>query len=83
MDTPNIQSLKRVVPMIYAYTTPGVAFHEGWTKIGYTEKQSVDQRIKQQPTRQDSSTTSSGRTTPCSRTGLANTSPIMIFMISL
>ena len=48
MDTPNIQSLKRVVPMIYAYTTPGVAFHDGWTKIGYTEKQSVDQRIKQQ-----------------------------------
>ena len=34
--------------MIYAYNTPGVSYHEGWTKIGYTEKQSVQQRIGQQ-----------------------------------
>lgn len=34
-----IQSFKRVVPMIYAYNTPGVVYHDGWTKIGYTEKQ--------------------------------------------
>lgn len=43
-----IKSFRRVVPMIYAYNTPGVVYHEGWTKIGYTEKQSVAQRIKQQ-----------------------------------
>ena len=48
MPAPSIQSFSRVVPMIYAYNTPGVNYHEGWTKIGYTEKQSVQQRIGQQ-----------------------------------
>lgn len=48
METAKIQSFSRVVPMIYAYNTPGVTYNEGWTKIGYTEKQSVTQRIKQQ-----------------------------------
>ena len=43
-----IQSFQRVVPMIYAYNTPGIPYHEGWTKVGYTEKQSVQQRIQQQ-----------------------------------
>lgn len=43
-----IQSFARVVPMIYAYTTPGVPYHEGWTKIGYTERQKVEDRIRQQ-----------------------------------
>ncbi len=43
----NIQTVKRVVPMIYAYTTPEIARHNGWTKIGYTE-QSVEKRLKQQ-----------------------------------
>lgn len=43
-----IKSFRQVVPMIYAYNTPGVVYHEGWTKIGYTEKQSVTQRIRQQ-----------------------------------
>lgn len=43
-----IQSFKRVVPMIYAYNTPGISYHDGWTKVGYTEKQSVEQRIHQQ-----------------------------------
>ena len=33
--------------MIYAYTTPEIARHDGWTKIGYTE-QDVQTRIKQQ-----------------------------------
>lgn len=46
--TPRIQSFQKVVPMIYAYTTPGVIYHDGWTKIGYTERQSVEERIKQQ-----------------------------------
>jgi len=46
-NMPKIQTTKKVVPMCYAYTTPGVTYHEGWTKIGYTEKD-VDIRIKQQ-----------------------------------
>ena len=48
MEAAKIQSFSRVVPMIYAYNTPGVSYHDGWTKIGYTEKQTVTQRIKQQ-----------------------------------
>lgn len=47
-NTPKIKSFQKVVPMIYAYNTPGVSYHDGWTKVGYTEKQSVDARIKQQ-----------------------------------
>lgn len=43
-----IKSFKRVVPMIYAYNTPGISYHDGWTKVGYTERQSVQQRIRQQ-----------------------------------
>ena len=35
------------LPQIYAYTTPEIARHNGWTKIGYTE-QDVDTRLKQQ-----------------------------------
>ncbi|MBQ6440124.1 MAG: DEAD/DEAH box helicase family protein [Mogibacterium sp.] len=48
MKAPNIQSFHQVVPMIYAYTTPGVSYNDGWIKIGYTEKQSVEERVKQQ-----------------------------------
>lgn len=43
----SLETTKKVVPMIYAYTTPGVTYHDGWIKIGYTE-QNVDERIKQQ-----------------------------------
>lgn len=43
----NIKTSKKVMPMIYAYTTPGIPYHDGWTKIGYTEKD-VDARIKEQ-----------------------------------
>ncbi len=42
-----IKTASKVVPMIYAYTTPGVIYHDGYIKIGYTE-QNVDQRIWQQ-----------------------------------
>ena len=42
-----LETSKPVVPMIYAYTTPEVKRHDGWTKIGYTE-QDVDTRIAQQ-----------------------------------
>lgn len=43
-----IHPYKRIIPMIYAYNTPGIPYHEGWTKIGYTDKQTVADRIKQQ-----------------------------------
>ena len=43
----NINTAKRVVPMIYAYTTPEIARHNGWTKVGYTE-QDVEKRLDQQ-----------------------------------
>ena len=43
-----IKTFKQVIPMIYAYNTPDVAYNDGWTKIGYTEKQTVEQRIYQQ-----------------------------------
>ena len=47
MQTPKIKTTAKVVPMIYAYTTPGVTYHDGCIKIGYTE-QDVDERIRQQ-----------------------------------
>ena len=43
----NIKTTESVIPMIYAYTTPGIIYHDGWTKIGYTERD-VDLRIKEQ-----------------------------------
>ena len=39
---------RRIIPMIYAYTTPEIARHDGWIKIGYTDKQTVEERVKQQ-----------------------------------
>ena len=48
MRTPKIQTSHVVLPKIYAYTTPGVSYHDGWVKIGYTEQDSVEDRIKQQ-----------------------------------
>lgn len=48
MTSPKIQSYKPIIPMIYAYTTPTVPEHQGWTKIGYTDSQTVKQRIAEQ-----------------------------------
>ena len=42
-----LKTANRVVPMIYAYTTPEIIRHDGWTKIGYTE-QTVEKRLDQQ-----------------------------------
>lgn len=47
MQKPSIKTSKPVVPMIYAYTTPDITYHDGYIKIGYTE-QNVDDRIYQQ-----------------------------------
>lgn len=48
MSAPLIQPFQQIVPMIYAYTTPGITYHEGWIKIGYTDRQTVEKRIDQQ-----------------------------------
>ena len=48
MQTPNIHTTHVALPQIYAYTTPEIAKHRGWVKIGYTEKQSVEERVKEQ-----------------------------------
>lgn len=48
MGAPKIKPMGQIVPMIYAYTTPEIERHNGWTKIGYTEAQTVEDRIKQQ-----------------------------------
>lgn len=42
-----LKTANHVVPMIYAYTTPELVKHDGWTKIGYTE-QEVEKRLEQQ-----------------------------------
>lgn len=43
-----VQTSRPVIPKIYAYTTPEIKRHDGWTKIGYTEQDNVEDRIKQQ-----------------------------------
>ena len=47
MTKPNISTTTSVSPMIYAYITPGVTYHDGWSKIGYTERD-VEARIREQ-----------------------------------
>lgn len=42
-----LKTTKQVVPKCYAYTTPGVPAHDGWTKIGFTERD-VKTRIREQ-----------------------------------
>ncbi len=48
MNTIQLETTRPIAPTIYAYTAPGVKYHEGWTKIGYTEAQSVEERVYQQ-----------------------------------
>lgn len=48
MEKINIRTYKHIQPKCYAYTTPEILRHDGWTKIGYTEKDSVEERIKEQ-----------------------------------
>ena len=47
MEATKIHSFNPYVRMMYAYSTPEIARHEGWLKIGDTE-QGVHKRIKQQ-----------------------------------
>ena len=48
MSKIHIQTSKEIVPKIYAYSTPEVPKHNGWTKIGYTERDDVMTRIYEQ-----------------------------------
>ncbi|WP_281714530.1 DEAD/DEAH box helicase family protein [Allobaculum stercoricanis] len=43
-----IKTAEQIIPMCYAYSTPEIKRHDGWVKIGYTDKQDVSTRIKQQ-----------------------------------
>lgn len=43
-----IKTTRTVYPQIYAYILPEYKPQEGWIKIGYTELQNVDVRIRQQ-----------------------------------
>lgn len=47
MSAIQIKTASKVVPQCYAYTTPGVPAHDGWTKIGFTERD-VETRINEQ-----------------------------------
>lgn len=37
-----------VVPTIYCYCLPGVTDHDGYIKVGYTDRVDVDKRIREQ-----------------------------------
>ena len=47
-ENTTIKTTKTVYPQIYAYVLPEYKPNEGWIKIGYTERRSVDERIRQQ-----------------------------------
>lgn len=42
-----IKTTAKALPQIYCYSTPGISYHDGWVKIGYTERD-VDERIWEQ-----------------------------------
>lgn len=48
MSKIEIKTSKVIEPKIYAYSLPGVTYREGWTKIGYTERANVEDRIREQ-----------------------------------
>lgn len=45
--TGRVKTSRPALPQIYAYTTPEIASHDGWTKIGYTERD-VERRVWEQ-----------------------------------
>lgn len=46
--TQGIKSFKIVYPQVYSYILPERPQNDGSQKIGYTEKENVDERIQQQ-----------------------------------
>ena len=47
-DKKQIKTFKQVYPQIYSYTLPNRPDNDGWQKIGYTEREDVDKRIREQ-----------------------------------
>lgn len=43
-----IKTIKKIYPQIYSYILPDLQDHNGWQKIGYTERRDVDERIREQ-----------------------------------
>lgn len=52
MTEAKISTTKEVIPVCYAYTTPELRKHDGWTKIGFTERD-AEERIKEQVSTSD------------------------------
>ncbi|WP_410473118.1 Eco57I restriction-modification methylase domain-containing protein [Faucicola mancuniensis] len=48
IDKTKINTSKPIYPQIYAYILPDVKSKEGWIKIGYTEREDINIRIKEQ-----------------------------------
>ncbi len=48
MEKLEVKSFSHVEPKIYAYTLPAYHDHDGWVKIGYTEKKTAQERIHEQ-----------------------------------
>jgi type II restriction enzyme len=48
VSSPNINTFREVVPLIYSWRTPDVPKYLGWEKIGYTEQETADTRIAEQ-----------------------------------
>lgn len=44
----DIKTVKLIYPQIYAYRLPEMPDKNGWIKIGYTERENADERIKEQ-----------------------------------
>lgn len=47
-DPTLVRTTKLNYPQIYAYVLPKSSAHDGWIKIGYTERPDVDERIREQ-----------------------------------
>lgn len=48
MSSPKIDTYRVIHPVVYSWSTPDLPKYEGWEKIGYTEQQRAEDRIKQQ-----------------------------------
>ena len=48
MPSPKISTFREIIPLIYSWRTPDVPKYHGWEKIGYTEQDSAEKRIRQQ-----------------------------------
>lgn len=48
MQRITINTSRKIVPKVYAYSTTDIPKYRGWVKIGYTDRQTVESRVKQQ-----------------------------------